>query len=86
LDRKHEKKGIDCTACHGNIPVDKGASPVACIGCHGSYEIISRKSRIHEAMISPHFPGGDGCGQCHKVHGNSELICGGCHDMEMRVP
>jgi hypothetical protein len=86
LDRKHEEKGIDCTACHASISIDKSVSAVACVGCHGSYEIIFRKSRIHEAMISPHFPGGNGCGQCHKVHGNSELICGRCHDMEMCVP
>jgi len=83
---KHEKKGIQCSACHKTQSVRRGAHKETCIGCHGSYEILSKKSRIHETMLSPHFEGGTDCGLCHNIHKPSRLLCGQCHDIDTKVP
>ena len=83
---KHEKEGIQCAACHGTQPAKKSAPKETCIGCHGSYDILSRKSRIHEAMLSPHFEGGTGCDLCHNIHKPSRLLCGQCHNIDTKVP
>jgi hypothetical protein len=83
---KHEKKGIQCAACHGAQSVKQGVPTGTCVGCHGSYETLLKKSRIHEAMLSPHFEAGTGCGLCHNVHKPSRLLCGQCHNIDTKVP
>jgi|WetSurMetagenome_2_1015567.scaffolds.fasta_scaffold63373_4 hypothetical protein len=83
---KHEKKGIQCITCHETQSVKKSVPRETCIICHGSYDILSRKSRIHEAMLSPHFEGGTGCGLCHNMHKPSRLLCGQCHNIDAKVP
>jgi fumarate reductase flavoprotein subunit len=86
LINKHEKKGIQCAVCHGTQSVKKSVPKETCIGCHGSYDILSKKSRIHEAMLSPHFEDGTGCALCHNIHKPSRLLCGQCHNIDTKVP
>lgn len=82
----HEKKGIQCAACHWVQSVKKSVPKETCINCHGSYDILSKKSRIHGAMLSPHFEGGTDCSLCHNIHKPSRLLCGQCHNIDTKVP
>lgn len=87
LDHRHAEKGLSCAACHGTALPEKGVQKGQCLRCHGSYDVLSKKSPIHAPLIAPHFDGGDDCGRCHHAHRKSELMCISCHEeMDLKVP
>ena len=87
LDHRHALKRISCGDCHG-APIPKEAvSMERCQGCHGSYNQLAQKTPVHASGLYSHFSDQEvGCDSCHKVHGESSLVCSQCHTFDQKVP
>lgn len=59
--QNHQLKGLDCTACHTQMPF---ADYNRCIACHGGKEKLSQSRPQHSALKSADVP----CSICHKGH------------------
>lgn len=86
LDGVHNRKGVTCEKCHGEIKdnaVVELPKDDVCMKCHeGSYEKLSDKLQIKEQWktYNPHNPHDrEACISCHHLHGTFELTCKSCH-------
>lgn len=52
-----------------------------CFKCHGTYAEIAEKTEGYSGKANPHdsHEGALDCNQCHRVHGQSQLLCAACH-------
>jgi fumarate reductase flavoprotein subunit len=86
LGDRHKNVGVDCAGCHKEDPPKEKVPMAVCLGCHGGYpEVAAKTNKIDPNPHNSHL-GEIECGQCHRAHKASVLVCAGCHDMEMKVP
>ncbi len=76
----HQRKGISCRACHTAYAED---DPYAekCIGCHGDYEVMAKKTAQTKLERNPHkshYPTLK-CTNCHQSHDDFKNFCATCH-------
>lgn len=91
---KHKEKGVSCSSCHTKGKPFTLPDDSTCLGCHGSYEELAKKTAkledIKAAISNPHksHTGEARCTGCHKNHAASVLMCNQCHSpkFEMKVP
>lgn len=93
LADRHEKKGIECTACHvkagkPELKIDDQKHE-ACVGCHGWYDEVAKKTVPSDPEnVNPHsqHDGNLPCTECHKGHKKGYNYCGDCHMYNFNVP
>jgi hypothetical protein len=79
---RHEKKNMDCNACHGIAKPKEAAPANSCITCHKSPEAIAEKTSSFRP--NPHknhlMESSDiECTQCHHGHKADTVMCNDCH-------
>lgn len=91
---KHKDKGVACASCHEKAAGYTRPGDTVCIGCHGSYADLAKKTaRLHDVKTGTDNPhkshiGEARCTLCHKNHAASTLYCNQCHSpkFDMKVP
>jgi hypothetical protein len=91
---KHKDKDIVCASCHDKGSTNARPDDSTCMGCHGSYADLARKTakldNIKAGITNPHKShiGQARCTLCHKNHSLSVLYCNECHSpmFDMKVP
>ncbi|MCF0254428.1 MAG: cytochrome c3 family protein [Duodenibacillus sp.] len=73
-------KSFGCQQCHQAMP-PKAPSAGPCIGCHGGYDKLKRRT-AHRAPNPHAFHGGRlACAACHAMHKPGPArTCAACHD------
>ena len=87
LADRHKDKGMQCSACHKESPLQKDVPFEMCKGCHDE-EKLAEKSAAKFGRQNPHdnHQGALACGECHKAHKPSVDICAKCHQFGFKVP
>lgn len=83
-DNRHAKGGIVCAGCHGkDLPrADETVENPRCLECHGSVEILAKKTEPKDFPDrNPHKShlGEINCTVCHRAHSPSKNYCLECH-------
>ncbi len=91
--KPHHQALRDCALCHkaenalaGNafvVPSDE-----ACLGCHGSYAALARKTAALDEPnphASAHYGEGLSCTACHREHRASRVYCTECHEFKYDI-
>jgi hypothetical protein len=86
LGDKHKAAGISCDSCHKETPPKQEVPTAVCLGCHGTYEALAKKSEKVEPNPHDSHEGKLDCGVCHHSHKASELSCSRCHPFGLKVP
>lgn len=76
---KHMERGLECATCHGNDEPKRRPTMPKCLECHESYEALAEKTKGKEPNPHKSHLGKPRCTECHKEHGESVLVCNGCH-------
>lgn len=87
----HQKIGLTCVNCHGNIADKSEAKRLTnqeCLTCHKDYETVrTRTGFLDKDRTNPHFGFHHefelDCVECHREHKESRTYCSYCHDIEM---
>ena len=87
LADRHKDKGMECSACHKEVPAQKAVPPDICKGCHDE-EKLAMKSAEKFGRQNPHdnHLGAIACGECHRAHKPSADTCAKCHQFGFKVP
>ena len=91
---KHRDKNIACESCHAKGSPYARPDDSTCIGCHGSYADLAKKTErldnIKAGIENPHksHMGEARCTLCHKNHAPSVLNCNECHSpkFDLKAP
>lgn len=94
LPKINKHKNITCESCHPKGSPYARPDDATCIGCHGSYADLAKKTEklenIKAGIENPHksHMGEARCTLCHKNHAQSVLYCNECHSpkFDMKVP
>ena len=82
---KHVAAGLDCAACHAEVPPARPPENAACSKCHGSYAELAAKTAEQPNPHASHL-GEIPCASCHHVHRASQVFCAQCHNFDMTMP
>ncbi len=87
LADRHSANNIPCTACHA-AGLPKAATAYSnCLNCHGgSYEKLAERTDNGDINFHATHLGEPGCGECHRGHKPSVLVCEQCHEFKVAVP
>lgn len=72
---------LKCETCHAGQAQPTAPSQKTCLGCHGSYEALAKKTAKPGEKFNPHdsHMGRVECTACHSMHKKSHYICRDCH-------
>ncbi len=87
LSHLHEMHGVTCGDCHDSSAPPEALSSEDCLGCHGPFEDLKKKTAKTEYNPhDSHYQEALGCDGCHHAHSPGENFCAQCHDLEWKVP
>lgn len=83
----HTSKGIQCAACHQEVPPAKRVKTAKCQSCHGSYEQLAERTKnMQPNNVHANHLGDLECKACHGVHKQQKLECDECHQFKFSMP
>ena len=93
LADRHVAKGMKCETCHTDAKgTQKREGPKqrqACVGCHGWYDVMAKKTMPKdpdEQNVHSQHDGELDCTVCHKAHSKGQNYCAKCHMWEFKIP
>ncbi|NVN90454.1 MAG: cytochrome c3 family protein [Desulfuromonadales bacterium] len=87
LSHAHRNKGVSCGECHTTYDEDDSYNK-RCIGCHGSYDVMAKKTAKTRFSRNPHkshYPTLK-CTNCHQSHAGFKDFCATCHGFGFSWP
>jgi hypothetical protein len=78
---RHLSKGLECSACHGEVEKKRPVSSSKCLECHQSILEMAKPKDLHFYPHSNHLveSGDVECTDCHHGHKPNEIYCRRCH-------
>ena len=83
LADRHQKREVECKACHGEGEPKALESGKSCLVCHKSLEAVAERTKDFEK--NPHNNhitqvSDVECNQCHNGHKETTPLCHQCHE------